>query len=73
MRLKFDVIPYVLQVMFKVCQCLTLQQCPNHHAFASRFFDGHQVLNLTEGHQPLDPLLKAIILEDSKVSGVLGS
>jgi hypothetical protein len=29
-------------------------------------------LNLSEGHHPLDPLLWASILEDGKVSGVLG-
>jgi hypothetical protein len=32
----------------------------------------HQVLNLTEGHHPLDPILWASIIEDSKLSGVLG-
>jgi hypothetical protein len=32
----------------------------------------HQVLNLTEGHHPLDPILWASIFEDSKLSGVLG-
>jgi hypothetical protein len=37
--------------------------------------DGYQVLNLTEGHHPLDPVLwdPTSILEDSKVSGVLGA
>jgi hypothetical protein len=33
---------------------------------------GHQVLNLTEGHHPLDPVFWVSILEDRKLSGVLG-
>jgi hypothetical protein len=38
------------------------------------FLQGHQVLNLTEGHHPLDPFLWDIasILEDSKLSGLFG-
>jgi hypothetical protein len=32
----------------------------------------YQVLNLTEGHHPLNSLLWVSILEDSKLSGVLG-
>jgi hypothetical protein len=58
--------------MFKVGQELTLQQSPKHPGLVQRFLDGHQVLNLTEGHHPLDPLLLASILEDIKLSGLLG-
>jgi hypothetical protein len=60
-------------MMFKILQGLTLQQSPKHPGLASRFLHGHQVLNLTEGHHPLDPILWASILEDSKLSGVLGA
>jgi hypothetical protein len=42
------------------------------HDYVSRFLHGHQVLNLMERHHPLDPVLRASILEDSKLSGVLG-
>jgi hypothetical protein len=54
---------------------LNLQQSPKHHGLVSRFFHGHHVLNLTEGHHPFDPSLwdPASILEDSKLSGVLGA
>jgi hypothetical protein len=54
---------------------LTLQQSPKHPGLVSRFLHGHQVLNLTEGHHPLDPLLwdPAFILEDIKLTGVLGA
>jgi hypothetical protein len=59
--------------MIKLGQGLTLQQSPKHPGLVSRFLHGHQVLNLTEGHHLLDPILWASILEDSKLSGVLGS
>jgi hypothetical protein len=52
---------------------LTLQQSPKHPGLVSRFLHGHQVLNLTEGHHLLDPILWASMLEDSKLSGVLGA
>jgi hypothetical protein len=58
-------------MMIKVRQDLTLQQSPKHPGLVRWFLHGHQVLNLKEGHHPLDPLL-AFILEDSKLSGVLG-
>jgi hypothetical protein len=61
--------------MFKIRQDLTFQQSPKHPSLVSRFLHGRQVLNLTEGHHPLDPVLwdPASILEDSKLSGVLGA
>jgi hypothetical protein len=52
---------------------MILQQSPKHLGLVSRFIHWHQVLNLTEGHHPLDPLLWVSILEDSKLSGVLGA
>jgi hypothetical protein len=60
-------------MMFKIRQGFTLQQSPKHLGLVRRFLHGHQVLNLTEGHHPLDPVLWASILEDSKLSGVLGA
>jgi hypothetical protein len=36
------------------------------------FLHGHQVLNLMEGHHPLDPILWSSILEDSKLLGEIG-
>jgi hypothetical protein len=60
-------------MMFKIRQGLTLQQSPKHPGLASRFLHGHPVLNLPEVHHPLDPVLWASILEDSKLSGVLGA
>jgi hypothetical protein len=56
---------------FKVKQGLILPQIPKHPGLVHRFLQGHQVLNVTEGHQPLDPLLWASILEDSKLAGVI--
>jgi hypothetical protein len=58
--------------MLKVGQGMTLQQSPRHPVFINRFFQENQILNLTEVHHPFDPLLLECILEDSKVSGVLG-
>jgi hypothetical protein len=55
-------------MMFKISLALTLQQSPKHPGLVCRFVHGHQVLNLTEGHHPLDPILWASILEDSKLS-----
>jgi hypothetical protein len=52
---------------------LTLQLIPNHSGLVRRFLHGHQVLNLTKGHYPLDPILWASIFEDSILSGVLGA
>jgi hypothetical protein len=61
-------------MMFKIRQGLALQQSPKHPGFVRRFLHGHQVLNLTEGNHPLDPVLwdPASILEDSKLLRVLG-
>jgi hypothetical protein len=47
---------------------LTLQQSPKHPGLVSRLLQGHQVLNLTKGHHPLDPVLWASILEDRKAN-----
>jgi hypothetical protein len=44
-------------MMFKIREGLTLQQSSKHLGLVSRFLHGHQVLNLTEGHHPLDPIL----------------
>jgi hypothetical protein len=52
---------------------MPLKQSPNHPGLVSRFLHGHQVLNSTEGYHPLDPILWASILEDRKLSGVLGA
>jgi hypothetical protein len=62
-------------MMFKIRQGLTIQQSPKHPGLVSRFLHGHQVINLSEGHHPLDPILwdPASIIEDSKLSGVLGA
>jgi hypothetical protein len=60
-------------MMFKIRQGLTLQQSLKHPGLVSRFFHGHQVLNLTEGHHPLDPILWVSILEVRNLSGVLGT
>jgi hypothetical protein len=51
---------------------LTLQKSPKHPGLVSRFLHGYQILNLTEGNQPFDPILWVSILEDSKLSGVIG-
>jgi hypothetical protein len=51
---------------------MNVQQNPEHPGLISRFLHGHQILNLTEGHHPLDLLLWESIFEDSKLSGVLG-
>jgi hypothetical protein len=51
---------------------LTLQQSPKYPGLVRRFLDGHQVLNFTEGHHPLDLILWESILEDRKLLGVLG-
>jgi hypothetical protein len=60
-------------MMIKIREGLNLQQSPNHPGLVSRFLHGNQALNLTEGHHPLNPVLWASILEDSKLSGVLGA
>jgi hypothetical protein len=59
-------------MMFKIRQGLTLQQCLKHPGLFRRSLHRHQVLNLTEDYHPLDPLLLSSILEDSKLSGLLG-
>jgi hypothetical protein len=59
-------------MMIKIRKGLILQQSPKHPGLFRRFLHGNQVLNLTEGHHPLDPVLWASVLEDSKLSGVLG-
>jgi hypothetical protein len=60
-------------MMFKVGYGLNLQQIPKHLGLVRKFLHGHQALNLTEGHHPLDPVLWSSILEDSKLSVVLGA
>jgi hypothetical protein len=60
-------------MMFKTRQGLTFKQSPKYHGLVRRFLHGHQVLNLTEGYHPLDPVLWASILEDSELSRVLGT
>jgi hypothetical protein len=60
-------------MMFKIRQGLSHEQSLKHPGLISRFLHGHQVLNLTEGHHPLDPILWASILENSKLLGVLGT
>jgi hypothetical protein len=60
-------------MMFKIRQGLTLKQSLKHPDLVSRFLHGHQVLNLMEGHHPLDPVLWPFILEDSKLLGVLAA
>jgi hypothetical protein len=60
-------------MMFKLIQGLTLKQSPKHPGLVSRLLHEYQVLNLTEYHHPFDPILWASILEDSKLSGVLGT
>jgi hypothetical protein len=52
---------------------LTLQQSQKHPGLVRRFLHGHQVLNLTEGHHPLDAILWAPVLDYRKLSGVLGA
>jgi hypothetical protein len=58
-------------MMLKLGQGLTVQQIPKYPNLLRRFIDGHQVLNLTEGHHQIDPLFWEYILEDAKLSGVL--
>jgi hypothetical protein len=58
--------------MLKIRQVLALQQSLKHPGPVSRFLQGYQVLNLMEGRQSLDPILWESILEDNKVSGLLG-
>jgi hypothetical protein len=50
---------------FKIRQDLTLQKILKHPGLFSRLLQGHQVLNLTEGHHPLGPLVWSSILEAS--------
>jgi hypothetical protein len=63
---------HVCQYILLVGQGLTFQQSPKHPGLVNKFLHGHQVLNFTEGHQPLDIILWEYILEDNKLSGVLG-
>jgi hypothetical protein len=49
---------------------LILQQSPKYPGLVCRFLHGHQVLNLTDGHHSLDPILWVSILEDSKLIGL---
>jgi hypothetical protein len=51
-------------MMFKIRQGLTLHQSLKHPGLVSRFLHGHQVLNLTEGNYPINPVLWASILEE---------
>jgi hypothetical protein len=60
------------EMMFKIRQDLNFQQNPKHPGHISRILQGHQILNLTEDHHPLDPVLWASIIEDSKMSGEFG-
>jgi hypothetical protein len=57
------------KMMFKARQGLTFQK---NSGIVIRSLQGHQVLNLMEGQHPLDSILWAYILEDSKLSEVLG-
>jgi hypothetical protein len=61
--------------MFKMRQGLTLQQSPKHPGLVNRFLQGHQFFNLTEDHHPRNSILwdPTSIIEDSKLSGVLGA
>jgi hypothetical protein len=59
--------------MLKVRHGLILQQIPKHPGFVRSFLQGDQALNLMKGHHPIDALLWKSILEDSKLSGVLGA
>jgi hypothetical protein len=61
--------------MFKIRQGLILQQSPKYPGLVSKFLQEHQVLNLQEVHHPRDPIFwdPASILEESKLSGVLGA
>jgi hypothetical protein len=43
--------------VLKVRQGLTIQQSLKHPGLVNLFLQGHQVLNLTEGHYQLDPIL----------------
>jgi hypothetical protein len=62
------------QVMLNVGQGLDLQQQSlKPHGHVCMFLQGYQVLNLTEGHHNLDPLLLASVLEYRKLSEVLGT
>jgi hypothetical protein len=60
-------------MMLKIRQGWNLQQSTKHPGLVRRFLHGHQVLDLTEYHHPLDSVLWESILEDSKLSGVLGA
>jgi hypothetical protein len=51
-------------MMFNIRQGLALMR---------RFLQAHQVLNITEGHHPINTILWASILEDKKLSGLLGA
>jgi hypothetical protein len=59
--------------MLKITQGLALQQIQKHSGLVSISIQVNQALNLTEGHHPLDPLFWESIVEDNKVSGVLGA
>ena len=59
--------------MFKIRQGLPLQQCPKHRGLVSRLLEWSQVLNLTKGHQPFDPILWAPNLKITKCRTYLDS
>jgi hypothetical protein len=60
-------------MVIEMIQGLTLQQSLKHPDLVRSFLYGHQVLNLTEGHHPLDAILWASILEGSEISRLLGA
>jgi hypothetical protein len=52
--------------MLKIEQGLIPQQIAKDPVLVRSLIQRHQVLNITEGHHPNDPILWASILEDSK-------
>jgi hypothetical protein len=60
-------------MMFNIRQGLALNQSPKLPGLMRRFLQAHQVLNITEGHHPINTILWASILEDKKLSGLLGA
>jgi hypothetical protein len=60
-------------MMFKIRQDLILQQSLKYPGLYGRLLHGHKVLDIPEGHHPLDPIFLASIFEDNKLSGVLGT
>jgi hypothetical protein len=59
-------------MMPKIRQGLTIQHSSKHPGLVIGLFQGYQVLNLKGGNKKHDTLLWASILEDNKVSGIIG-